>query len=339
MLKIDNVTISEPIAAAPLAGITNPVYREMCRCFGAGLVVSEMISDKALHYKSRKTQEMCRTSPDEHPVALQLFGSDPVTMAEASEYLTKNTYCDIIDINMGCPVNKVIKAHAGSWLMRDEELAADIVKAVKDHTDRPVTVKIRAGWDKEHINCARLAQKLEAAGADAIAVHGRTRSQMYEGKSDNRYIRMVREAVKIPVIGNGDIRSCEDMKRMFDETGCDAVMIGRGLIGKPFFLQELKAYLHNEAYIPPSEDERISLALEYSRKLTEYEGEMMAMRMMRGLGGWFITGMPDSAKVRNELSYIRTFGDMEEILERYRKVLSERRKSLYDEKEVNEDEY
>ena len=195
MWKIGNVTIGNRIVAAPLAGISNPVYRKMCRDYGAGLTVSEMISDKALHYGNVKTQEMCATVEGEHPVALQLFGSDPETMAEASEYLTAHTDCDIIDINMGCPVNKVLKAHAGSWLMQYPDLAYDVMKAVVDHTDRPVTVKIRAGFDSRHINCAEIAMAAEKAGIAAVAVHGRTRTQMYSGSSDNRYIRMVREAV------------------------------------------------------------------------------------------------------------------------------------------------
>jgi nifR3 family TIM-barrel protein len=321
MLKIGNVTISEPIAAAPLAGITNPVYREMCRRFGAGLVVSEMISDKALHYKSRKTQEMCRTLPDEHPVALQLFGSDPVTMAEASEYLTKNTDCDIIDINMGCPVNKVIKAHAGSWLMRDEELAADIVKAVKDHTDRPVTVKIRAGWDKEHITCVQIARLAEKAGASAVTVHGRTRGQLYAGKSDNRYIRMVKEAVSVPVIGNGDIRTVQDAQRMFEETGCDAIMIGRGLLGRPYFLQELNAAFEGGSYREPDYNERLDLTYEYAVKLCEYESEYTGMCMMRSMAAWYISGLPYAAGYKNRLCQVNTLREMKDILEEFRMKL------------------
>lgn len=191
MLKIGPLELKNRLIAAPLAGISNPVYRQMCHDYGAALSVSEMISDKALHYQNARTQDMCATLPGEHPVALQLFGSDPDTMAEAAEYLSANTDCDIIDINMGCPVQKVIKAHSGSWLMQKPELAYDIIKAVKDHTDRPVTVKIRAGWDKDHITCVQIAQLAEKAGVSAVTVHGRTRGQLYAGKSDNRYIRMV----------------------------------------------------------------------------------------------------------------------------------------------------
>ncbi|MBQ6451674.1 MAG: tRNA dihydrouridine synthase DusB [Solobacterium sp.] len=324
MWKIGNVEIPERICAAPLAGISNPVYRRLMHAYGAGLVVSEMISDKALHYGNKHTEEMCRVLPDEHPVALQLFGSDPVTMAEASRFLSTHTECDIIDINMGCPVTKVLKAHSGSWLMKEPELAYDIVQAVRANTERPVTVKIRAGWDREHINCAEFAAKMEAAGAAAVAVHGRTRSQMYEGKSDNRYIRMVRDAVKIPVIGNGDIRTAEDMHRMFAETWCDAVMVGRGLLGRPYFLQELRASLHGETTAPVNADQKIDLCLEYTRELCAYEGEMIAIRMMRGMAQWYIAGMPYSASVKNRISTVSAYAELEEVLEEYRRKLKER---------------
>lgn len=323
MWKIGNVTIHNRIVAAPLAGISNPVYREMNHEYGAGLVVSEMISDKALHYQNARTFDMCCTSEHEHPVSLQLFGGDPVTMGEASKYLSEHTDCDIIDINMGCPVPKVLKAHAGSYLLNHPDIAYDIVRAVKDNTDRPVTVKIRAGWDKEHIVCAEFAKKMEEAGADAIAVHGRTKTQLYQGHSDNTYIRMVKEAVRIPVIGNGDIRTVEDVKRMYAETNCDAIMIGRGLLGRPYFIKEILA---NEAGIPyqePTDSEKIDLCYAYAEKLCAYEEEYTGIHMMRSMAGWFLFGMPYAARYRERLSRVNALKDLKEVLGDYRKQLED----------------
>lgn len=321
MLKIGSVELENRYIAAPLAGISNPVYRTLCRQSGAAMCVSEMISDKALHYKNARTQDMCAVNENEHPVALQLFGSDPSTMAEASEYLSANTDCDIIDINMGCPVQKVIKAHSGSWLMNDPDLAYDIIKAVKDHTDRPVTVKMRAGWDKAHISCVEIAQAAERAGASAVTVHGRTKGQLYSGTSDNRYIRMVKEAVSIPVIGNGDIRTVQDADRMFEETGCDGIMIGRGLLGRPWFFQELKAHEKGEIFTAPGYEERLDLAYEYAAKLCDYEGEYTGMCMMRSMAAWYISGIPFAAHYKNLLCQTASLTDMKRILEEFRRKL------------------
>lgn len=317
MWKIGNVEIKTPYVAAPLAGISNPVYRRLCHANGAGLVVSEMISDKALHYHNEKTIEMCATLPEEHPVFLQLFGSDPVTMKEAAMFVSEHSDCDGIDINMGCPVNKVIKAHAGSDLMRHPDLVYEVMKAVRSGTDRPVTVKMRAGWDNEHRNAVEIARLAEKAGLAAVTVHGRTRGQMYEGKADWSIIKEVKEAVSIPVIGNGDVKSAEDAKRMFAQTGCDAISIGRGLLGKPYFLRELT----DPDYTEPSYGERISLCEQYGKELCGYFGEWRAMPMMRGMSGWYLAGMPHSAQWRGKLAMVNSLEEMIGMLEAYREQL------------------
>ena len=324
MWKIGSVEIESQVVAAPLAGISNPVYRQLCHSYGAGLVVSEMISDKALHFRNQRTFDMCRTVPGEHPVSLQLFGGDPETMAEAARYLDEHTDCDVIDINMGCPVTKVLKAHAGSWLMANPDIAAEVAKAVVSNTKKPVTVKMRAGWDQNHINCADLAMRLEQAGVSAIAVHGRTKSQYYSGNADLSYIRMVKEAVSIPVIGNGDIRSVSDAKRMLEETRCDAVMVGRGLLGKPYLIEELNRGLRGEPYEEPSYEARLDLCLDYAEKLCAYEGEHTAISMMRGMAAWYVAGMPYSAECKAKLSGMNSLAEMREIISAYRLRLNQK---------------
>lgn len=318
MWKIGNVEIENPIVAAPLAGISKPVYRSLMREYGAGLTVSEMISDKALHYENKKTFDMCRTRDDEHPVSLQLFGNDPETMGEAARYLSKHTDCEIIDINMGCPVNKVIKAHAGSYLMAHPDEAYDVVRAVVSNTDRPVTVKMRAGWDHDHINCVEIAQLCEKAGASAVAVHGRTRAQMYTGQSNPLYIKMVKEAVNIPVIGNGDIKTPQDALDMLSYTKCDAIMIGRALIGKPYLIKEIKNALEGKENQEVSYLERLDLCKEYVRRLCEDETEYIGIREARGIAPMYLTGMPHASFYKQAITQIDSLDAFNKVIEEYK---------------------
>jgi len=319
IMKIGNVEIENRIIMAPMAGITNIAFRKIIKEFGAGLVVSEMVSDKALCYGNKKTIEMLNVDENEHPMSIQIFGGDVDSMVKAAKFVDENSNCDIIDINMGCPVQKVLKAHAGSYLLQHPSLVYDIVKNVVEVVNKPVTVKIRIGYDFHSINCVEIAQLIEKAGASAIAVHGRTRSQMYEGHADWSYIAEVKKAVSIPVIGNGDVRTPQDAKRMLDETGCDAVMVGRAALGNPWVIKQMVAYVENGVLLKdPSIDDKIDQCLNHAKRLLIVEGERNAIRQMRGHAPWYMKGLKSASQMKNYLSKIETYQELETALEVYR---------------------
>lgn len=322
MWKIRDVEIPNKIVIAPMAGISNSAFRSICKKFGAGLICAEMVSDKALYYDNVKTLSMTQVLEEEHPMSLQIFGHDIESMVYAAKLLDTQTECDIIDINMGCPVSKVIKSNAGSALMKDIPHAKALVEAIVSAVEKPVTVKMRAGWDANSINAVALAKAVEEAGASAICVHGRTRTQMYEGKADYTIIKQVKEAVSIPVIGNGDVTSVEDLQRMLDETHCDAVMIGRGVLGNPWLIKQCADYLASGKIQKEfSFQEKFALAKEHAQKLCALKGEHVGIREMRGHATWYVKGLAMSHHVKDTLAKMQSYEEMVGILDAYEKQL------------------
>lgn len=317
--NIGNVQIKNQIVLAPMAGICNNAYRRIIKEMGCGLIVAEMVSDKAIMYDSTKTKEMLYMTEDERPISQQIFGSDKQSFIIAAKYIEENMHPDIIDINMGCPVPKVaLRAQAGSALLKNPDKVYEIVKAVVDSVSVPVTVKIRSGWDDKSINAVSIAKIIESAGASAIAVHPRTRAQGYSGKANWDIIKQVKESVSIPVIGNGDITSCYDAKRMLDETGCDAVMIGRGVLGNPWLIRECIDYIDNG--IEPKQisiKDKIDMIKYHLNNLMETKPYKVAMLEIRTHAAYYLKGLPQGKELKVEIFKTTNEEELIKLLDNY----------------------
>lgn len=328
MFKIGNVEIKNRIVLAPMAGICNSAFRKIIKEMGIGLIYAEMVSDKALVYASKKTEDMLYMEECERPIAQQIFGSDKETFVDAAKLVYEKMHPDIIDINMGCPVPKVaVRAQAGSALLKNPDKIYDIVKAVVDAVPIPVTVKIRSGWDFNNINAVEVAKTVEKAGASAICVHPRTRSQGYSGKADWSIIKKVKENVSIPVIGNGDVKSPEDVKRMLDETNCDAVMIGRGILGNPWLIENSLRYLSSKYVKKISILDKIEMCLKHLTYLQELKNEKLACLEIRNHIGWYFKGVSGCNELKNNIYKTTNICDIISILNEFKEgVLNEEKK-------------
>lgn len=314
-MKIGNVELDGRVFLAPMAGVTDMPYRILAREFGCSLLYSEMISDKGINYRNCHTMAMLKSDRREQPLSVQLFGAEPDSIARAAQFVESLGVADIIDINMGCPAPKVVKNFEGSALMRTPDKAFAIMQAVAKAVSVPVTVKMRKGWDDNSVNVVELAKMAEAAGMQAIAVHGRTREAFYSGRADWDIIADVKQAVKIPVIGNGDIRTCQDLQRMFEQSGCDAVMIGRAAQGNPWIFRQFKHFLATgEELLPPTIDERREVIMRHLDMLLEYRDDYIGPREMRKHATWYTKGLPHSAELRQRFNAAETRADFLEIV-------------------------
>lgn len=312
-LKIGSVELNNPFILAPMAGVCDLPFRLLCKEKGAAMVCTEMVSAKAIYYNNKNTKELLTIDKNEGPVSLQLFGSEPKLMAEMAKRIEEIPF-DILDFNMGCPVPKVVNNGEGSALMKNPVLAGHIIEAMANAISKPVTVKIRAGFDAEHINAVEIAKIAENSGAAAITVHARTREQYYSGKADREIIRLVKEAVSIPVIGNGDIDCYESAKHMLEYTGCDGVAIGRGAEGNPWIFEELNAKYAGLDYNKPSLEEVKEMIMRHARMLIDYKGEYIGIREMRKHAAWYTAGFKGASKLRGRLNEASSIESLEEII-------------------------
>ncbi|MEH6992220.1 tRNA dihydrouridine synthase DusB [Neobacillus drentensis] len=315
MLKIGNIEMKNQVVLAPMAGVCNSAFRLTVKEFGAGLVCAEMVSDKGIVLKNAKTMNMLYIDEREKPLSLQIFGGEKKTLVEAAQFVDKNTNADIIDINMGCPVPKITKCDAGAKWLLDPDKIYEMVSAVVDAVEKPVTVKMRMGWDEDHIFAVKNAQAVERAGGQAIALHGRTRVQMYEGKANWDIIKEVKQSINIPLIGNGDVQTPQDAKRMLDETGCDGVMIGRAALGNPWMIYRTVQFLKTGKLMgEPSVREKMDVCILHLDRLIALKNEDVAVREMRKHAAWYLKGVKGNAKVRNAINECNTRDHMVTLL-------------------------
>ncbi len=319
--KIGNVKLKGNLILGPMAGVTDLPFRLLCKEKGADLVYTEMVSAKGVQYNNKNTESLIQIAEEERPAALQLFGADPDILSNTAKRLEHRNF-DILDINMGCPVPKVVNNNEGSALMKNPQLIAEIVRKVSKDYSKPVTVKIRKGFNDDCINAVEVAKLAEENGAAAIAVHARTREQFYSGKADWDIIRRVKEAVKVPVIGSGDIFTPEDAKRMLQETNCDAIMLARGTRGNPWIFEQIKAYLEEGQILPKPEFEEVKdIIIRHAMLSIDFKGEFTGIREMRKHVAWYTTGYPGSAKLRNRVNEIENMKDLYQLLEDYQTMI------------------